>query len=179
MDSKNTTTFRFKFCDDLVSKIDYFSKLHSLDERKVYKEEWNKWIQTNEMVEIINDETERLRRLGCFDDINEKMYRSSRYYFRKKKETGEKTRSTFVRSNINVTREFMKKIQDYIKENRNKENFSPKKSFEDFKIEFKDDYDKEIRYLCENSFSIDDSNNKIKKTYKNQHFQIVNLDKLN
>ena len=171
MDVEQQNVFRYKFSSDLVEKINYFSKLHALDDRKTYKEEWNKWVQTKEMFEIIDAETERLSRLGYRDDINDKMYRSSRYYFRKKKDNDNKTRATFVRSKVNVSKEFVDKMKELIESKKSDSNFSPKNGYQEF-INNNNQYNEEVQNLMQNGFSSEDAVLKVKKTFKNQYFQI-------
>ena len=75
--------FRYKFSDDIIALISDFSKLHKLDDRKIYKDNWNTWVQTNE--ELIKQEVERLRGIGFDGDVVDKMFKAGRYYFREKK----------------------------------------------------------------------------------------------
>ena len=75
--------FRYKFSDDIIALISDFSKLHKLDDRKIYKENWNTWVKTNE--DIIKQEVERLRGIGFEGDVIDKMFKAGRYYFREKK----------------------------------------------------------------------------------------------
>lgn len=75
--------FRYKFSDDIIALISEFSKLHKLDDRKIYKENWNTWVKTNE--DIIKQEVERLHGLGFEGDVIDKMFKAGRYYFREKK----------------------------------------------------------------------------------------------
>ena len=174
MDREQQNVFRYKFSNDLIEKIDYFSKLHALDDRKTYKEEWNKWILTKEMYEIIDVETQRLSRLGYVDNINDKMFRSSRYYFRKKKDTDNKTRATFVRSKVNVSKDFMDKMKEFIEAKKSDSKFSPKNGYNDYIIQNNSEYNKEIENLMQNGFESNDAILKVKKTFKNQYFQIIN-----
>ena len=75
--------FRYKFSDDIIALISEFSKLHKLDDRKIYKENWNTWVKINE--DIIKQEVERLQGLGFEGDVIDKMFKAGRYYFREKK----------------------------------------------------------------------------------------------
>lgn len=161
--------FRFKFSQELMNEIEYFSKLHSLDDRKTYKEEWKKWTETTEINELILSESERLTRLGCNENIDAKMFRSSRYYYRNKKNDENKKRATFVRSSVNVRKDFINEMRNFISKNLSD---SPKKCLINFNENKKDLVDNEINYLVENGFDTNDASNKIKKTFKNQHYQL-------
>lgn len=171
-DNVQSQVFRFKFNEELTDNINYFSKLHQHDDRKTYKEEWKKWCETPEMVAIIMSETERLNRLGYTENINDKMYRSSRYYYRKKNEQV-KERATFVRSSYNVSKEFITLMKNYIENEKLSSNFSPKNAYNNFIEINKELYDNEIQNLTTNGFSNEDALLKIKKTFKNQHYQSI------
>jgi hypothetical protein len=171
-DNVQSQVFRFKFNLELTDQIDYFSKLHQHDDRQTYKDEWKKWSETPEMLEIILSETERLNRLGYNENINDKMYRSSRYYFRKKSNEVN-TRATFVRSTYNVSKEFITKMKNYIENEKLSSNFSPKTAYINFIERNKDDYQTEIHNLVTNDYSNSDAILKIKKTFKNQHYQSI------
>ena len=74
--------YRFKFTEEFMEVLYEFSKIHQYDERKDFKEAWKIWVEENET--IINQETTRLNDLGYKGDILDKMFKSARYYFRKK-----------------------------------------------------------------------------------------------
>ena len=78
------TIYRFKFTEDFMAELYNFAKIHQYDHRKDFKEAWVKWSEDNS--EIIMNETERLLALGYQneDNIDDKMFKSARYYFRKK-----------------------------------------------------------------------------------------------
>lgn len=73
---------RFKFSDNFMNILNQFSKLHQNDNRKDYKDAWKIWCEGNS--DAIREECKRLNELGYDGNIQDKMYRSSRYYFRKK-----------------------------------------------------------------------------------------------
>jgi hypothetical protein len=74
--------YRFKLSEEIMEKITAFSKSHQNDERKMYKQAWNSWFEENknEMEQEIN----RITRIGYKGDIVDKMFKAGRYYFRKK-----------------------------------------------------------------------------------------------
>ena len=83
-DSINVIIYRYKFTDDFTNELYKFSKVHQYDHRNDFKEAWVKWSEDNS--DIIINETERLLVLGYQneDNIDDKMFKSARYYFRKK-----------------------------------------------------------------------------------------------
>ena len=76
------TIFRYKFSEPFVADLYNFAKIHQYDDRKVFKEEWKLWAEDNEL--IVNGEKERLQNLNYEGDVLDKMFKSARYYFRKK-----------------------------------------------------------------------------------------------
>ena len=69
--------FRYKFTEEFMGELYKFSKIHQYDERNDFKEAWNLWKQDND--EIIDEETNRLKRLGYNGDVIDKMFKSGRY----------------------------------------------------------------------------------------------------
>lgn len=74
--------YRYKLADNIVSELTAFSKIHQYDDRVTYKEAWNEWLDINK--NIVSDEKKRLIDLGYCDNIETKMFKAARYYFRKK-----------------------------------------------------------------------------------------------
>jgi hypothetical protein len=68
--------------DEFMKELHNFSKIHQYDHRKDFKEAWNTWIEENN--DIVTDEIRRLTEMGYDGDILDKMFKSARYYFRKK-----------------------------------------------------------------------------------------------
>ena len=74
--------YRYKFADDVCAELDRFSKVHQYDDRVTFKEAWTEW--TNDSEDLISAEVRRLTNLGYEGDVVDKMYKSARYYYRKK-----------------------------------------------------------------------------------------------
>ena len=74
--------YRYKFEEQFMIELYNFSKIHQYDDRKEFKSAWNVW--TEENTELIEHETRRLTNLNYDGDVKDKMFRSARYYFRKK-----------------------------------------------------------------------------------------------
>ena len=75
-------TFRFEFTADVMELIKRFAIVHQYDERKLYKEQWNNWYSENK--EDMEREIERMNEIGYVGDVQDKMFKAGRYYFRKK-----------------------------------------------------------------------------------------------
>jgi hypothetical protein len=160
--------FRFNFSEEFNKELGYFSKLHKHEDRIEFKENWQKWIEENEY--LINEEKKRLITLGYEGDIEDKMYKSVRYYFRKKPlrtepvERGER---------IVLSKELLNQIDQHIKNNNFTGNYTPQVAYEDFYNQYTDLITTAFE---EAELNIDDDEflqNKIKKTYKNRFYIII------
>jgi hypothetical protein len=67
-----------------MADLSEFSKVHQFDDRHTYKKEWMKWSQRENIAEAIEIEKRRLEENGYNGDIDDKMFKAGRYYFRKK-----------------------------------------------------------------------------------------------
>lgn len=82
--NKNIKTFRHEFSKAFIGQLSQFSKVHQYDDRHTYKSEWTKWTQREEISQAIETERRRLHENGYTGDVNDKMFKAGRYYFRKK-----------------------------------------------------------------------------------------------
>ena len=149
-----------------------FSKIHQYDERKDFKEAWKLWTEENQ--DIIDEETTRLNNLGYDGDALDKMFKSTRYYFRKK--STEKKEPKQRRQYISVTRELLDAMDCHIEEHIFNDDYQPKTGFISFckmneKI-LKESITKIFEQGVKDSGLIED---KIKKTYKNRYFIMTQI----
>jgi hypothetical protein len=161
-----TPIFRYKFDTEFIEELSIFSKVHQYDERKKFKENWELWIKENH--DIVQVEINRLQNLNYDGDILDKMFKSARYYFRKKNETPkpQKERKMY----INCTKDFLKIIDEFIVQNIE---YKPSDGFTYFCKTHISDLRMEITHLLRNQMN--DSGKileKVKKTYKNRYFII-------
>jgi hypothetical protein len=166
----NKNIYRYKFTDDYTSELFKFSKIHQYDHRKDFKEAWEIWIEDN--AEILNDEVRRLTNLGYNGDILDKMFKSARYYFRKKSTA--KKAPTERREYVGTQKDMLDAMDLHIKSKINEANYKPSDGFDEFCKNNIDLLKEEISNLCKNGLT--DSNEikqKIKKTYKNRYFLII------
>jgi hypothetical protein len=162
--------FRYKLSDDMMVEIHNFAKLHEYDHRKDFKEAWSKWLECND--ELIVKEVSRLTTLGCNKDIVDKMYKSARYYFRKKSTI--KKEPVKRRVYTTLTKEFIQCIDDHIGDNIFNLDFKPSTSFDIFCNDNMDMLKTEVKQLSKQGLT--DAKNikdKIKKTYQNRYFLII------
>ena len=166
----NKNIYRYKFTDYFTSELFMFSKIHQYDHRKDFKEAWEIWMEEND--EIVNDEVRRLTNLGYDGDITDKMFKSARYYFRKKSTA--KKAPIERRIYVGTPKAMLASMDSHIKSKINEPDYKPSDGFDEFCKTNLDLLKEEIANLCKNGFT--DSNEikqKIKKTYKNRYFLII------
>ena len=160
--------YRYKFEEQFMIELYNFSKIHQYDDRKEFKSAWNVW--TEENTELIEHETRRLTNLNYDGDVKDKMFRSARYYFRKK--SPEKKEQPQRRKYICVDKNIINAIDAHILKNSSK----PSTAFLDFCKENIDLLSEEIARLYIENMTAEDIKKKIKKTYKNRYFLKVNVN---
>jgi len=161
-----TNIYRYKFADEVAQELDRFSKVHQYDDRHTFKEAWTEWTNDNE--DLISTEVRRLTDLGYEGDALDKMFKSARYYHRKKS-TVKKTPA--VRRNyVGVQKELLEAMDKYIQENDSK----PAVGFVDFCKAHMELLKTEIDILRTHGITErQEIQNKIKKTYKNRYFMLI------
>jgi hypothetical protein len=172
---------RFKLSDNVMESISQFAKTNQLTDRKVYKQEWNKWLELNDR--MVNEEINRMNTLGYDnekEDIKDKMFKAGRYYFRKKSMINDanektKTNTNTKREYIKLTNNILNMIDNHIQQNINNKNYTPANGYKQFCLnnismlcQEKKDIGKKNIVMCNNNVFLE----KIKKTYKNRHFII-------
>ena len=169
IDNKNahmsSSIYRYKFTTEFMEELYEFSKIHQYDDRHDFKEAWDNWIKEND--EQINKEIMRLLYLGYEGNVMEKMFKSARYYFRKK--STEKKEPKKRKNYISMNRSILSLMDEHIKQNQNKQ---PKESLEQFIMLYKNEIDQLLGESC-------DYETKIKKTYKNRYFMLFNNKNIN
>jgi hypothetical protein len=164
--------YRYKFTQEFMNEIYQFSKIHQYDERKDFKEAWEVWMETNS--ELINSEVNRLTTLNYQGDIIDKMFKSARYYFRKKGTVKKEPvqRSAYVA----INKDLLDAMDEHIITNILKKDYKPSEGFVDFCNTNVSLLKEEVSRLFEEEGVQKDAKiveKKIKKTYKNRYFIIV------
>ena len=175
--------YRYKFSNEIMELVSNFSKLHQFDHRNDFKEAWDVFYNTN--IEIINQEKERLLNLNYKGNIDDKLFKSARYYFRNKALIGSNAtgKKTIIESDIcNKKRDYISlsiSILDFmdqdIRYNINKLDFTPANAYLNFCSTFSEEINREIMVLIAQYSYItkNDIYNKIKKAYKNRYYQYI------
>ena len=169
--NQNINIFRYKFADEFTCELFKFSKIHQYDHRKDFKEAWKTWLQENE--EIVEEETRRLKNLDYQGNIEDKMFKSARYYFRKK--STEKKAPTERRIYVGVQKGLLDAMDEHILSKIESKKCKPSESFDDFCKNNIDLLKEEVTLLCNNgNINSAEIKQKIKKTYKNRYFLLAN-----
>lgn len=170
-DINNINIYRYKFTNDFTNELFKFSKIHQYDHRKDFKEAWDIW--TGENADLVDEEVRRLTNLGYDGDILDKMFKSARYYFRKK--STEKKTPAKRRIYIGSQKDLLETMDEHIKSHINSGDFKPSEGFDEFCKENVDILKKQVNMLCRAGFTEpNEIKSKIKKTYKNRYFLIIN-----
>jgi hypothetical protein len=181
-------TYRFVLSNQMIDYLSEFSKIHQHDDRKTFKEEWEKWIKDEDIEPILNEEIKHLKNTGFTGDVVDKMFKSARYYYRNKLsniETKEKKeRKTYETLPIEILEKIDLHIHRQIQKNANRmlndeikiSCISPAESFNLYLQENKSDM---IKYLQQYNESdsiqkkdVEVMMKKYKKTYKNRFYNI-------
>lgn len=165
--TSNTMTsaiYRYKFSKKFMDQLFVFSKVHEYDDRHSFKEAWHVW--KDEHSELVQDEIERLTQLGYTGDVLSKMFKSARYYFRKK--DVQKKETTKRRNYITLRKEMLHAMDLFIVSNLD---LKPSVGFDCFCKEHVPLLKEELMHLYKNNMTdSEEMKNKIKKTYKNRYF---------
>jgi hypothetical protein len=181
--------YRFKFTEEIMEKLGEFSKIHQLDSRKDFKDSWNYWMEEHSL--LIEVEVNRLKELGFKGDIVDKMFKSARYYFRKRKDK-DKDMDNILKQDLDqepeqkqdiknrkyqcVSKLLLEIMDNHIKHLLGLQESIKKPSiaFLDFCKQNKELLKEEIQDLLQLGITdIKDIQLKIKKTYKNKYFSII------
>ena len=169
-DINNINIYRYKFTNDFTNELFKFSKVHQYDHRKDFKEAWEIWMGDNE--NIVDEEVRRLTNLGYEGDIIDKMFKSARYYFRKK--STEKKAPAKRRIYVGSQKDLLETMDEHIKSHINSGDFKPSEGFDEFCKENVDILKEQVNMLCRAGFTDpNEIKSKIKKTYKNRYFLII------
>lgn len=163
--------YRYKFTNEFTEELYKFSKIHQYDNKNDFKEAWNNWIKEND--DIVSQEVRRITNLGYHGDVVTKMFKSSRYYFRKK--NNEQKQPIIRRDYVGVQKEILESMDKHIETNiKNNSKYKPADAFQTYCKEHTDLLKEEIKCLLKLGFiDPNEIKNKIKKTYKNRYFLLI------
>lgn len=166
----NIQIYRFQFTDEFNRELYKFAKVHQYDHRKVFKEAWEVWLEEN--INIVESEVIGLTKMGYDGDIIDKMFKSARYYYRKK--STEKKALAERRDYVSVNKDLLAAMDNHIKKGLLSENYKPSDGFDGFCKENIDLLKDEVQMLYKNGIvNSEEIKQKIKKTYKNRYFLVA------
>lgn len=164
------TTFRFKFTPEFQNELNAFAQLHRFDNRHDFKDAWEKW--THDHSALIDNESKKLKGQGYEGSPTDKMYKSARYYFRKKPTTKDEPKKR--RKYVSLDSSMISLMDDHIVESSRRADFKPAIAFDNFCDNFRTEITNEItRLYTLKSLSEKEISEKFKKTYKNRYFQTI------
>jgi len=164
------TIYRYKFRDEFVDELYKFSKIHQYDHRKDFKEAWQLWIEEND--DIVSDEARILSSSGYDGDILDKMFKSARYYFRKK--STEQKEPAKRRKYCGLAKDVLDAMDKHIASNITNDDYKPSTGFESFCAINSALLKEETSRLIINGFKDTiEIHEKLKKTYKNRYFIFI------
>jgi hypothetical protein len=176
MSAINNKIFRFKLSDDIVSLITQFAKIHQYDDRHTYKDAWQNWFKSQE--ELLEREILRLNQLGYKGDVQDKMFKAGRYYFREKpqakKEAVKEEVKKEKRNYVVMNQEVILAMDNHLIAKMKQPDFKPAKGYIEFCEQQVEILRREIARLKEQAVSSEIISEKIKKTYKNRYFILSN-----
>lgn len=162
--------YRFKFTEEFMQELYAFSKIHQYDDKNTFKESWNNFTLDNE--EMVYIEVRRLTQLGYDGDIIDKMYKSARYYFRKKSTAKKEPKER--RKYISFDAKILEAMDKHIVHNMNNSEYQPKNGFAEFCKENEPTVREYMTKLYNDGLTESKGiEEKFKKTYKNRYFMIT------
>ena len=185
-------TNRYKFNAEIIYLLYEFAKMHQHEGSKDYKESWCKWISEPEINRELEEEKSRLIKEGIVGDVMDRLYKSSRYYYRKKINKPEEvpknrkkyeglTKDILHKMDAHIIREINGSI-DVLENDNIVSRFTPSKSFELYMEENSScvlDLIQDVSSSTaeERRIQTTDVILRVKKTYKNRFYKIkVNLE---
>ena len=160
-----TSTFRYNFSDNFVKNLIVFAKNNKNTDFDLFNQNYQEWLDLNK--DLVKQEELLLKNLGYVGNINDKIFKSARYYFNNKSfDKKVKKRKKYTKFN----KSFLKIMDQQIIINI-QNNIKPELAFNLF-IENPVN-SRIISNEFENlSFDINkfDADLKLKKTFKNRYY---------
>lgn len=165
MSESQKKVFRFKFSNELLELMKEFSQIHQHDTKDNFADNWSLFLDKNK--DFIEIEERRLKESGFVGSINDKMYKSVKYYYSKKGygggggECGDGSVKKKVerKKYVSVGYDVLVMMNTHISENIKKEDYKPDKGFDEF-INNIDNIEKDS-----------DEFKRYKKAYKNMYYR--------
>ena len=156
--------FRYNFSDELINKISLFAKENKDMDIDNFRNNFEIWKKKNDVE--INIEFRRLNELDYKGDLNDKLFKSARYYYKNKEKKETKKRKKYIRFNKNILQD----IDEFIKNNND---YKPSFAYNLFmnNDKYKSNIKKQYQEMLEKNFDYSEIEKKFKKTFKNKLYQ--------
>jgi len=152
---------RFKCSKELNDEIIQFAQVHKFDSKEILEEQWETWMKTDKILEIVENEKSYLQRHHYNSEIDVKIFKSIKYYYIKKFLKPEEKKEPVQRFVSRLPVELKTMIQqDIIKNFEEDSSFKPADTYEIFKNKLSPEM---LQSVTESA---------IKKCYKNQYYQL-------
>jgi len=171
--------FRFDFSKNVIDLLSEFSTTHHFEKRQLFQQSWNNWILRDDIKIVLEKECDNLKGEGFIGDIYDKMYKSARYYHKKRDADKNQERKQIVHTN-RFSSQFLKmidniintQIQQEIKSKNSEIIKSQIEFFKEFCLIKKDEIVIELKTIKQERGEIcEDIGEKLKKTYKNRFYK--------
>ena len=164
------TVYRFTFSKAFMMLLERVAENRRNDSLADFRRHWGIW-KENHITEI-QRETAELEARGYKGNMEQKMFKSARYYLRNKKK--EKTAPKKRRKYISFRRPFLEDMDRHILDVAMVEQQKPAFAFNHFygSSEYNKCMEPERRRLNEQGLEEGLIEDKIKKTYKNRYFRL-------
>jgi len=162
--------YRFKFSDPFMDLLRTFADNHRFDEAAVFKERWLRWTCNDSNIAKIIKEEKRLVDAGYSGDMEDKMFKTVRYYLKNK--PVQKKEPKIRRKYISISKNIIETMDEHIEETALIEHMKPAVAYNNYSshIVYSDMIDSEVNNLMKLGMSEVSALSKIKKTYKNRYY---------
>jgi hypothetical protein len=168
--TSQTAIYRYKFRDVFMEQLTNFADKHRYDEVSTFKEAWGKWTMIGSNISMIIEEERYLNNIGYDGDINDKMYKTVRYYLKNKPKEKKEPRKR--RKYVSINSEIIETMDCHITGFAFKNHLKPAAAYKNYSEadQYKDMITIELARLCEQNLTNKEAIAKIKKTYKNRYY---------
>jgi len=172
--------FRFDFSKQTIDLLSVFSKEHGDEKCKQFQCSWRDWVNTETIKKALQEEYSMLKNAGFKGDVYDKMFKSARYYYKKRNNNREKCDKKLPIQHTNrFSSSFLKEMDETI-QLQLREEIKNNNGIEKSQIVFFTKYCNiqqngivmELRDIKESKGAIpEDIKEKLKKTYKNRFYK--------
>ena len=147
-----------------------FASKHRFDDSSVFKERWVRWTSNETNIVSIIKEERRLVNTGYSGNMEDKMFKTVRYYLKNK--STEKVEPKKRRKYVSISKEMIEMMDNHIEETAISENMKPSIAYNNYSSLdiYSNVIDKEVNRLVHLGMKEVAAMNKIKTTYKNRYY---------